>query len=206
MNLLKLEQRCIWILGASSGIGFALTEALLEKGNYIIASARNLESLKKLQVDYPLHLKLLPVDLTDTTTLNSLATQLHKHTDYLDSVIYSAGTCEYTDALSHNINAYEQSLQLNYLGVVHVFKHSLNYLKKSHHKPQFAAISSLTTELGFPRAAAYGAGKAALNYFMESLRVDLINTPLQLSLVQPGFVATRMTEKKRFHYAIYGVS
>lgn len=198
MNPLALEDRTIWILGASSGIGLELTKQLLLKNNFVIASARNLESLKQLQIQYPRLLKLLKIDLAFDEDIDSVGRQLSDVTDFLDTVIYSAGVCEYTDPVKPELNDYHQSLRVNFLSVVKVFKEAIPFLKRCHRTPQFAVISSLTTELGFPRAGAYGSSKAALNYFMNSLRVDLVNTPLKLTLVQPGFVATPMTAKNDF--------
>jgi NAD(P)-dependent dehydrogenase (short-subunit alcohol dehydrogenase family) len=124
--------------------------------------------------------------------------KLREITDYLDMVICAAGICEYEDNLTFDPAMYARTMDVNFLGVVRVLNVALPLLKKSQIRPHFVVISSLSTCVGFPRAEAYGASKAAINYFMQSLRADTIKLELDLSLVRPGFIATDLTKGNDF--------
>jgi len=194
----KITGRCIWITGASSGLGKVLTEQLADAGNFVIVSARSQTALTKLALQYPGKIKPLPFDISRNIDLKKTASQLRAITDYLDLVICAAGICEYEDDLRFNPDMYERTIDVNFLGVVRTLNIALPLLKKSQIRPHFAVISSLSTCVGFPRAEAYGASKAALNYFMRSLAADFSKIALDLSLVRPGFIATDLVKKNDF--------
>jgi len=138
------------------------------------------------------------LDVSNTMDLQKTAAQLRDITDYLDMVICAAGICEYEDNLLFDAKSYERTMDVNFLGVVRTLNVALPLLKKSQTRPHFIAISSLSSCVGFPRAEAYGSSKAALNYFMQSLRADLVNIPLDLSIVRPGFIATKLVAQNDF--------
>jgi short-subunit dehydrogenase len=194
----KITGRCIWVTGASSGFGRALTIQLVEAGNFVIASARSQTALADLAKQYPGKIKILPLDLSRTLNLKKASAEIREISDYLDMVICAAGICEYEDNLSFNPDVYERTLDVNFLGVVRSLNIALPFLKKSQLRPHFVAISSLSTCVGFPRAEAYGSSKAALNYFMHSLRADLSKIALDLSVVRPGFIATNLVAQNDF--------
>jgi short-subunit dehydrogenase len=194
----KITGRCIWLTGASSGLGKALAEQLAGAGNFVIVSARSQAELAKLALQYPGKIKILPLDISRKLDLKETATQLREITDYLDMVICAAGICEYEDNLSFNPEMYERTFDVNFLGVVRTLNIALPLLKKAQTRPHFAVISSLSTCVGFPRAEAYGSSKAALNYFMQSLRADFSKIALDLSLVRPGFIATNLVTQNDF--------
>lgn len=194
----KITGRCIWITGASSGLGKALAEQLAESGNFVIVSARSRTALTTLAQQYPGKIKPLPLDISRNLDLKAASIQLREITDYLDMIICAAGICEYEDNLNFNPDMYERTFDVNFLGVVRTLNIALPLLKKAQIRPQFAVISSLSTCVGFPRAEAYGSSKAALNYFMQSLRSDLSRIALDLNLVRPGFIATNLSKQNDF--------
>jgi NAD(P)-dependent dehydrogenase (short-subunit alcohol dehydrogenase family) len=66
------------------------------------------------------------------------------------------------------------------------------------HGSQLAFVSSLAHLFPFGRAEAYGASKAAVSYFADSLRADLAPTGIDVCLIEPGFVDTPLTRKNDF--------
>lgn len=196
MNTIK--GRCIWITGASSGLGRALAIQLANAGNFVIASARSHATLTELALIHPGRIKAFPLDVSRNMDLKDTEHKIREITDYLDMVICAAGVCEYEDNFSFDPDMYERILDINFLGVVRTFKLALPLLKRAQSRPHFVAISSLSSCVGFPRAEAYGASKAALDYFIQSLRADLCNIDLDLSLVRPGFIATSLVKQNDF--------
>jgi NAD(P)-dependent dehydrogenase (short-subunit alcohol dehydrogenase family) len=194
----NISGRCIWITGASSGLGKALAIQLAEAGNFIIASARSHTALTELALLYPGKIKAFPLDVSHAIDLTATAAKIREITDYVDMVICAAGICEYEDNLNFDPAMYERTFDVNFLGVVRILNISMPLLKKAQTRPHFVAISSLSSCVGFPRAEAYGASKAALNYFIQSLRVDLSHIALDLSIVRPGFIETNLVKHNDF--------
>lgn len=193
---MKLENKLIWLTGASSGIGFALCEALLKKGNRVFASARNCDALQALKTEYQ-NLYLIPCDISDKTSLEHAALQIRHYTPYLDMLIANAGTCEYIDVTDFDSALIQRVMNTNFMGTAHTIETALPFLYQAF-SPYIAVVSSSVAWLPLPRAAAYGASKAALNYFMESLRSDLTHLGFKISIINPGFVQTNLTDKNDF--------
>lgn len=184
-----LKGACIWVTGATSGIGRAIVVQLVKAGNFVIASGRNKEALGQLVSELGCRVKVLPFDVTNND-LAEVKQALSDITDYLDCVIACAGVCEYEDDLSFDPDMYQRVFDANFLGVVRTLNIAKPLLLESQVCGQFVAVGSLSSTVPFPRAEAYGAAKAALEYFVKSARIDLSHHPLEISLVRPGFVST----------------
>lgn len=193
-----LQGACVWVTGASSGIGKALVGQLVAAGNFVIVSGRNKDALCKLATQFGGKVKPLVFDVSCADSMASVASQLTNITDYLDCVIACAGVCEYVDDLDFDSKLYERVFETNFLGVIRTLELAKPLLDKSKTAPQFVAVGSLSSVLPFPRAQAYGAAKAALEYFVKVARIDLSHQRLDVSLVRPGFVATALTSNNDF--------
>lgn len=195
----ELTGRCIWITGASSGMGKALAKSLCDMGNFVIVSARNKDALHQLVVAASGRMSAFPLDLAGgDEKLDEYAARLTNITDYVDMVICCAGVCEYENDLSFSPAMYRRVMEVNFLGVIKTLHLALPLLKRSSHTPHIVAVGSLSSVVPFPRAEAYGASKAALEYFIGALRADAAKLPLHISLVRPGFVKTEMTANNDF--------
>lgn len=194
-------RRRIWLVGASSGIGEALARRLLEQGHPVALSARRREPLERLAAHYPDAL-VLPCDLTDPRSVHEAADTLGTHLGGLDVLLHVAGTCEYLDVRRFDPALVERVFAINFHGAVRVIDAALPLLRRAREqsgsRPLLAAVSSAAAYLPLPRAEAYGASKAALSHFLESLRIDLADEGIDISLVHPGFVATPLTARNDF--------
>lgn len=193
-----LSNKTIWITGASSGIGLDLVKLLANARNYIYISARSEDKLLALKAQFPDNIFVLPMDVGDSASILNADVTLRQHTDQLDMLISCVGMCEYDDVPTLQAAQYERLTRVNYLGTVETVRVALPLLRKSTNKPHIVAISSLAALVPFPRAAAYGASKAALEYFLQSLKVDIASDNISVSIVRPGFVDTPLTQKNDF--------
>ncbi len=187
----------IWITGASSGLGYQLSCQYARAGATVIISSRNQNSLLELVAKYPDNLIPLACDVTNESHMSVLGTEMSKHVPYLDRVILNAGVCEYIDLPDIDVAKVKAMIETNYFGSVNSVKAAMPLLKKAPTRGQIVGISSLSTLVGLPRAEAYGASKAAVNYFLESLRIDLANE-LDVVIVNPGFIDTPLTQANDF--------
>lgn len=189
-------QKCCLITGASSGLGRALALQYAAAGWQVLAIARSGERLQQLSQQSP-WIQCLQLDLADSDALAASVPQIQKLLPRLDLVILNAGTCEYVDAQDFELAAFDRTFAVNFFSVVAAVKYWLPLLHAST-RPQLAIVSSLAWIFPFTKAQAYGASKAALSYFTDSLRLDLAGQGIQVSLIEPGFVDTPLTRKNDF--------
>ena len=195
---MEITGKTIWITGASSGIGLALAKRLAAQNNFIIVSARSSEKLEVLCSSQPDTFAALPMDVSDGTALMHVKALLSNITDYLDMVIMCAGTCEYDNGPFLDGELYQRVFATNFFGAVNTVKLALPLLKQAEKRATIVGVSSLSTLAPFTRAEAYGSSKAALEYFLSSLRVDLAASDIDVTIVRPGFVDTPLTQRNDF--------
>ncbi len=184
--------------GASSGLGRGLALELASQGHVVIASARNEEALRELEKAAQ-SIVALPCDITDEADLDEAQARMLEKFKGLDQVILNAGTCEYLDFPTPDWPAIRRVMEVNYFGAVNCLRVALPLLRRSPGKrPHVVAIASQVTNAPFPRAEAYGASKAALQYFLRSLRIDLAREKIDVSVINPGFVDTPLTRRNDF--------
>jgi len=189
-----VSQKICLLTGASSGLGRALTLELAHRGYQVIAVARSADLLAQLAAEHG-SIRAYPLDVTDDQALRTLAQTLAADYGRLDLVVLNAGTCEYVQASDLDLAAFDRTFALNFRAVVVATKLLLPLLPRG---SQLAFVSSLAHLFPFGRAEAYGASKAALSYFADSLRADLATTGIQICLIEPGFVDTPLTRKNDF--------
>ena len=186
----------VWIVGASSGIGAALAIRFASEGSEVIASARRLEALTELSNQHS-NIRPLVCDVGDNAAVDTIIGAMEESDDVPDLVIFCAGVYEPggVDVLTHD--AAEAHMRVNYLGAVGLIEalHPLFLRRKS---GTIAVVSSLTAYVGLPKASLYGPTKAALVSLCETLRPEFEKQGLGMVLINPGFVATRLTEKNTF--------
>lgn len=188
--------KTIWIVGASSGIGFALAKALLDNENFVIMTARSGDKMRELSERYPNTTAILEADITQPNDLSNLSSRLAEKTDSLDFVVLSAGICEYDDGPHLESDMYRRVFDVNFFANVDCIRMALPLLKRA--RGSVVGVTSLAGVVPFPRAEAYGASKAAFDYFLQSLKVDLKQSGVNVMLVRPGFVDTPLTRKNDF--------
>ena len=194
---MALNGRTYWITGASTGLGRSLAERLCSQGNRVIVTARSRDALETLRQQFPDRVQVLPADISVSGCEEEISAGLAACTDFLDTAILNAGGCEYLDVNAYDHSLVERVAQVNYFGFSRCLHASLPLLRKST-SPHLVGISSASVLFGLPRAEAYGASKAALTYFLKSLRNDLARFDVDVSTVYPGFVDTPLTRKNDF--------
>ncbi|HAA45390.1 MAG: short-chain dehydrogenase/reductase SDR [Halomonas sp. 54_146] len=199
MSTWKTPQR-IWLTGATSGIGEALARKLIAQGHQVVLSARNAEALTALCEGHP-NAHPLPLDVSDRQAVIEAGSAIGSHLGALDLALFNAGTCEYLNAQQFDMDLVERVFKPNLFGTLYGVEAALPLLRAARKQglpARIAATSSASAYLPLPRAEAYGASKAAVSYFLESLRLDLAQEGIGVSLIHPGFVKTPLTERNDF--------
>ncbi|WP_062062093.1 SDR family NAD(P)-dependent oxidoreductase [Cellvibrio sp. OA-2007] len=196
----------VLITGASSGIGYELALCYLKQGAKVFVLARSEEPLAQLTQQFPGRCVAVRVDLSDADDSQRAGEWISQQVPFLDLAILNAGTCEYVDVNHLTREPFEKVMAINWQGTVNSLLFCLPLLRKKilHEKKssaqtaQLVGISSMASILPMPRSQAYGASKVAVEYLFNSLRVDLVNEQIDITLVRPGFVKTPLTERNDF--------
>ena len=191
------RKRVIWLIGATSGIGYQLALDMAEQGNRVIISGRNLARLDELVANDPEHFFPLAFDVTSFEQVKAAGAKIQEQFGALDTLFYNSGNCIYVDIKNFAHDAFEKVFQVNVMGLAYAVEISLPLLRQGDH-PYIVGMSSSAAFVGLPRAEAYGASKAAVQYLMDSLRADLTAEGFNVSTVYPGFVKTPLTDLNDF--------
>ncbi|AIN58624.1 SDR family NAD(P)-dependent oxidoreductase [Pseudomonas soli] len=188
--------RC-WLTGASSGIGAALAQCLLEQGHQVALGGRRVEQLVPFAEQFPGQVLLANGDLDDPEQVAQIADRIRQAWGALDMAIFNAGTCEYLEPGRFDPALVERVIRTNVLSLSHCLAVALPLLRAGI-GPHLVVMGSSVTWLALPRAGAYGASKAAVRYLVESQRIDLAQAGIDVTLINPGFVDTPLTRRNDF--------
>ncbi|HEV7376193.1 MAG TPA: SDR family NAD(P)-dependent oxidoreductase [Pyrinomonadaceae bacterium] len=189
------SQEVVLITGASSGIGHALAVELGRKGASLGLLARRAETLREIAEEVEGvggHALALPADVRDAEAVREAANQLREKFGRVDVLVANAGVGVTTDAKNLQAKEVADVMGINVLGAVNSVTAVLPEMVEQG-SGQLVAISSLAAYRGLPKSAAYCASKAALSAFFESLRVDLRESGVNVTIIHPGFIKTPLT-------------
>lgn len=191
------SEKVVIVTGASSGIGRELAFQLARNGARLALAARNVQKLERVAREcHQLGAQALVV-ATDVTEQLQCA-NLIKHTaeafGCIDTLINNAGItmCARFDEIK-DLTVMEQIMRVNYFGSVYCTYYALPYLKKT--SGTIVGISSLTGKTGVPTRSFYAASKHAMAGFFDSLRIELADSGVRVTMVYPGFVATGVRKR-----------
>ncbi|MCB1959445.1 MAG: SDR family NAD(P)-dependent oxidoreductase [Rhodocyclaceae bacterium] len=186
----------VWLIGASSGIGEALAVALAERGAMLALSARRGDVLQQV-ADRCREARVLPLDVTQPGAAAQCWAQLCADWGACDVVIVLAGTYQANAAVAMAEADLRATIEVNLSGVmasVAVVLPAMVQRGRGH----VAVVSSVAGYSGLPRASVYGATKAGLINFAESLFLEARPRGVAVHLINPGFVSTRLTAANDF--------
>lgn len=187
-----MADKVVIITGASSGIGAALARHLGGQGAKLALAARNSEKLAAVAADCPQAIAI-PTDVTDSKACHALVARTIEAYGRVDVLVNNAGQSMLArfDELD-DLSLFETLMKVNYFGAVYCTQAALPHLKQS--GGLLVAISTLAGETGVPLRTGYSAAKHALQGFMGSLRIELMDSGVDVCIVSPGFVDTQIRE------------
>jgi len=190
------RRQSAWVTGASQGIGRALARELARSTAAVAISSRDARTLAELEADQP-RLAAFPLDVTDTVDTAATVDAIEAAQGPIDLAILSAGTYQPLPGGIDDPALFRRHMEVNYMGVVNALMTLLPRMQQRG-GGQIAIMGSVAGYRGLPKAAAYGPTKAALISLAETLRVELDGSGVDIRLINPGFVATRLTAKNDF--------
>jgi len=194
---MDLQNKVVWIIGASSGIGEALACESAKQGARIVLSARREEELNRVAIKTGLasdRILLLPLDLEKTGDVGHLTEQILKKFGTIDVLINNAGVGQISASLRSQEAIERKIVEINFWGHVSIAKAVAQVMVKQG-SGKIVVIGSILGKFGLPLYAAYAASKHALYGYFESLREELHPYHVKVLLISPGFISTGISEK-----------
>lgn len=188
-------KKVVLVTGASSGIGRSLAVTLGARGAAVGLLARRAESLLEVAREVEAaggRALALPADVTEAQSVRRAARALRETFGAIDVLVANAGVGALTDDLGRLGEQVAETFEINVIGAANSASAVLPEMIERG-EGHLVAISSLASYRGLPKSGAYCASKAALNALFESLRLDLKNTGVDVTIIKPGFIKTPLT-------------
>ena len=191
-----LENKTVWLTGASSGIGEALAKELAQYDCQLVISARNQNELERVKAeitensDVPVEILLL--DLTKPESFPRAVSRISQVFGDIDILINNAGVSQRSLAVETEMSVYRKLMEVNYFGTILLTKAVLPGMlerKRGH----IVTISSIAGKLGTPWRTGYSASKHALHGFFDSLRAEVHKQGIKITIIAPGFIRTEVS-------------
>lgn len=194
-----LQNKVVWLTGASSGIGEALAYELARKGAKLIISARRADELNRVaeNIINVMGLKeqdvhVLPLDLADVNELPSKTDEAILQFGHIDILINNGGISQRSLAKDTPVEVDRKLFEVNFFGTVALTKLLLPHFLE-HKSGTFVTITSAVGKFGSPWRSGYSASKHALHGFFDSLRAEVHEQNIKVLLVCPGFIQTNVS-------------
>jgi len=194
-----MNNKTIWITGASSGIGAETAKQLAQQGATVAISARSKDKLKALESTKGLSgaIHAYPCDITDAAAIAKTIQSIEKDLGNIDIALLNAGTYISDPIDTFTLSDFEKQFQINVFGTANCFKPLIDIFS-ARGQGHIAIVSSVAGYRGLPRSIAYGATKAALINMSEALYLECKPLGIKIQLICPGFVKTPLTDKNDF--------
>ena len=183
-----------WLVGASEGLGREVAFAMSRAGAEVIVSARSEDRLKELVADLPGKASYITVDVADRAAVEAAAKQAGE----IDGVVYLAGVYWPMKAQEWDNEKADMMGEVNFLGASRVVGSVIKDMV-ANNRGHIVLVGSLSGFRGLPGAIGYCSSKAGMMSLAESMQADLRKTPIDVQLINPGFIKTRLTDKNDFN-------
>ena len=197
MERFPFTENVVILTGASTGIGYQLALQLADQGAQVVLASRTVRKLEGLAEQCRqrgAQVLVVSTDVAQQCQCEKLIGQTIKEYGRIDTLINNAGISMWVRFEEvKNLSLMEEIMRVNYFGSMYCTYYALPYLKQS--CGRIVGISSLTGKAGVPTRTGYAASKHAMAGFFDSLRIELADYGISVSMIYPGFVATEVRKQ-----------
>lgn len=190
----KVKDLTIWITGASSGIGEALAIAFAKRGARVILSGRDetkLAAVKKTCKASKKHI-VIPFDISDAEQTEAAYKSAIEQAGQIDWLINNAGISQRSLIMETTEDVERQLMEIDYFAQTRLTRLVLPEMI-AQGGGKVVMISSVAGLLGTQYRGAYGAAKAAIHMWANSLRAELHDQGIEVATIFPGFIQTNIS-------------
>jgi 3-hydroxy acid dehydrogenase / malonic semialdehyde reductase len=197
-----VRNKIVFISGASSGIGKAVARSFAKEGAVVLLCSRNIEKLQdlkhELEESYGAKVHTFELDVRDRKAVDKVIDCIPEEYKDIDILVNNAGLAQGLEKLQEgSLDDFETMIDTNIKGLLYLTRKIVPTMVKNQ-RGQVINIGSVAGIHAYPRGAVYCASKAAVRFISDGLRMDLVDTPIRVTNIQPGMVETNFSVA-RFH-------
>lgn len=193
---MSFQDKVVWITGASSGIGEALAYALSAQGAKLILSSRRKEALEEVRKQCSgdqSDIHIITLDLAEVDSLPLKAEQALSIYGHIDYLFNNGGVSQRSEAVNTSMEVVRKVMNINFFGSVALTTAVLPSMIEQG-SGHIIVTSSVMGKFGTRLRSTYAASKHALHGYFDSLRQEVHDKNIKVSLVCPGFIKTNVTK------------
>ncbi len=191
------ERKRAWLItGVSSGLGRALAEAVLSRGEIVIGTLRKREQMAEFEALAPGRANSKLLDVTDKSQVRDAVTQAIQSAGGIDVVVNNAGYGLSGAAEEVSDGEIRQQMETNFFGLVAVTQAALPFMR-AQKRGHIVNISSVAGYKGILGMSIYSASKFAVEGFSEGLAAEAAHLGIRVTIVEPGAFRTRWASNRR---------
>ncbi|GAA5014094.1 SDR family oxidoreductase [Acinetobacter puyangensis] len=190
--------KTILITGASSGLGAGMAREFAAKGYNLALCARRLEKLQALQQEiqqqYTVRVEVKTLDVTHYDDVFTVFKAFQQDFGMIDRIIVNAGVGDGRRIGKGNFEINRATAETNFISALAQCEAAVEIFR-AQNSGHLVVISSMSAVRGLPKhLSTYAASKAAVAHLAEGIRAELINTPIKVSTIFPGYIRTELNE------------
>jgi len=195
-----MNRQNILITGASSGLGYTMAKMYAAQGKNLALCARRIERLEELkaeleQINPKITISIRPLDVNNHEQVFEVFKLFADDLGQLDRIIVNAGSGKGASIGTGYFEANKQTAMTNFISAIAQCEAALELFRAQNHG-HLVTMSSVSAVRGFRRAmTVYAATKSAITILSEGMRIDLLNTPIKVTTIHPGFIRSEINEK-----------
>lgn len=191
---MNFKNKVVWITGASSGIGEALAYAFAQQGAKLILSARKEKELLRVKEGCNNNPQVIvqPLDVGIHDDIDRVMPPVFEQMGGVDIVVINAGISQRDRVVNTAIAVDKKIMDVNYFGAIACAKIALPTMLQQG-SGHLVVTSSVMGKFGTPWRSAYSASKHALHGYFDSLRGELYEDNIDVTIICPGYVNTNVT-------------
>ncbi len=186
----EIEGKVALVTGASSGIGRATAEMMLERGARTFITARRRDRLDELSERFGNNCVVVPGDLTDRDFRRKLIGAVEDDAGGLDMLVNSAGILVGGSAETTTLEEFDRTMDINVRVILELTQLAIPLLRKR--KGSVTNLSSVTGPRAFPGVLAYCVSKAAVDQMTRCMALELGSDGIRVNAVNPGVIRTEL--------------
>jgi 3-hydroxy acid dehydrogenase/malonic semialdehyde reductase len=194
----RLKNKIVLITGASAGFGKSTAEYFAASGSNLILTARRfdrLESLKKdLEQKYSVKIYIAQLDVRDNAAVEKFVQGIPSEFSEIDILVNNAGLAlGVAQAAENKIEDINTMIDTNVKGMLFMIRHVLPGMIQRKRPGHVINVGSVAGSEGYSGGSVYAASKFAVRGLTESLRKELVNTPIRVTHIAPGLAETEFS-------------
>ena len=179
-----------WLItGISSGFGREIAKQVLEAGDIVFGTARNMKKVEDLAAEYPETLMTASLDVTDIPEIYKVTDQAFAKLGEIDVIVSNAGYGLYGAAEEISDEEADLQIRTNLTGSIAFIRSALPYLRKQKHG-RIIQVASVAGQVGYAGNALYNATKVGITGYCEALSIEMKPFNVGVTVVEPGGART----------------